>query len=90
MKDYWIEPEKKFKEKKINKKKIIIIILTIFIIILAVSGVLVYSKNKDIRDWIDKNILRKEIMQDKATTIELKEEQNENIYAFNRYIGILN
>ena len=90
MKDYWIEPEKKFKEKKINKKKIIIIILTIFIIILAVSGVVVYSKNKDIRDWIDKNILRKEIMQDKATTIELKEEQNENIYAFNRYIGILN
>lgn len=90
MKDYWIEPEKKFKEKKTNKKKITIIISIILITILVVSGILVYSKNKDIRDWIDKNIFRKEIMQDKATTIELKEEQNENIYAFNRYIGILN
>ena len=33
---------------------------------------------------------RKEVQQDKAATIELKEEQNSNIYAFNKYIGILN
>ena len=37
--------------------------------------------------WIDKNIFRKEVMQDNVTTIELKEGQTSNIYAFNKYIG---
>lgn len=90
MKDYWIEPEENFKGKKLNKKKIIIIISIVLIVILLLSGIYVYNRNKDIRNWIDKNIFRKEVMQDKAVTIELKEEKNENIYAFNKYIGILN
>ena len=86
MKDFWIEPE----EKKINKKRIIItVIIAIIIIALAVT-IWVYINNKEAREWIDKNIFRKEVIQDKATTIELKEGQNNNIYAFNKYIGILN
>ena len=86
MKDFWIEPE----EKKINKKRIIItVIIAIIIIALAVT-IGVYINNKEAREWIDKNIFRKEVIQDKATTIELKEGQNNNIYAFNKYIGILN
>ena len=39
---------------------------------------------------MDKNVFRKEVEQDTAITIELNEEQIENIYAFNKYIGILN
>ena len=86
MKDFWIEPE----EKKINKKRIIItVIIAIIIIALAVT-IGVYINNKEAREWIDKNIFRKEIVQDKTTTIELKDGQNSNIYAFNKYIGILN
>lgn len=86
MKDYWKEPE----EKKVNKKKIVTIILIIIILAIAISVLLIYYNNKQAREWIDKNIFRKEVMQDKVTTIELKEEQNGNIYAFNKYIGILN
>ena len=86
MKDYWKEEE----VKRINKKKLIIIILTAIIAVVCISISIVYYNNKETREWIDKNIFRKEVMQDKVTTIELKEEQNSNIYAFNKYIGILN
>ena len=46
--------------------------------------------NRDVRDWIDRNIFRKEVEQDKAITIDFNETLNSNVYAFNRYIGILN
>lgn len=86
MKNYWIEP----KEKKVNKKKILITVLVVIIAITAIEFAIIYCQNKEAREWIDKNILRKEVLQDNAITIELKEGENENIYAFNRYIGILN
>ena len=86
MKDFWIEPE----AKKVNKKKIIITIIVGLIIITLAVFIGIYMNNKDVREWIDKNIFRKEIVQDKTTTIELKDGQNSNIYAFNKYIGILN
>ncbi len=85
MKDIWKEPI----TKKVNHKKVIIsIIILVIILLVIVSGVL-YVFNKDTREWIDKNIFRKEVKQDKVATIELKEEPS-NIYAFNKYIGILN
>ncbi len=86
MKDFWIETE----EKKINKKKIIIVTLIILIAIAIISAIVVYVSNKEIREWIDVNIFRKEVVQDKVATIELNDIQNSNIYAFNKYIGILN
>ena len=85
MKDIW----KADKEKVVNKKKLVIFIISIILIIALLSIVVLYICNKPIRSWIDKNIFRKEVMQDKVTTIELKDE-NSNIYAFNKYIGILN
>lgn len=86
MKDYWEEP----KQKKVNKKKIISVAITSIVVIVTISIAIVYYNNKPVREWIDKNILRKEVMQDNVTTIELKENQNTNIYAFNKYIGVLN
>lgn len=89
MKDFWEEVEKEDTKRKINKKKIIIISLIILILIAIITISIIYVKNQQARDWIDKNIFRKEVLQDKVTTIELKDNQN-NIYAFNKYIGILN
>ena len=86
MKDFWIETE----EKKINKKKIIIVTLIILIAIVAISVIAVYVSNKEVREWIDVNIFKKEVVQDKVATIELNDIQNSNIYTFNQYIGILN
>ena len=86
MKDFWEEP----KEKKINKKKIIITIITL-IIVAAIAGITItYINNKEARTWIDKNILQKEKTQNNLTSIEIEDENNSNIYAFNKYIGILN
>lgn len=87
MKDFWEETESE--KKKINKKKIIIISVIVIILITLITLGIVYVKNKQAREWIDKNIFRKEVMQDKASTIELNDEQN-SIYAFNKYIGVLN
>ena len=89
MKDFWEETENENVKKKINKKKIIIISIIAIILIAVITLAIVYTKNQQAREWIDKNIFRKEVMQDKVATIELKEEQS-NIYAFNKYIGVLN
>ena len=89
MKDIWIESEVGKKNKKINKKKLIITSLIILIVVLCIVVIGLYYTNKQCREWIDKNILRKEVIQDKVATIDLKENQNSNIYAFNKYIGIL-
>ncbi len=86
MKDYWEEPE----IKKINKKKIIIATIIAIIIIALVTTVIIYINNKDARNWIDKNILQKEKTQNNLPSIEIEEGNNSNIYAFNKYIGILN
>lgn len=85
MKDIWKEPV----TRTMNRKKIVIsIIILLIMLLLIISGIL-YICNRDVREWIDTNIFRKEVKQDKVVTIELKEEQS-NVYAFNKYIGILN
>lgn len=89
MKDFWEEIEEP-KKSKINKKKIIILVLIVLIIALITTSIIIYFSNEQARDWIDTNIFRKEVKQDKVTTIELKAEQTSNVYAFNKYIGILN
>ena len=86
MKDFWKEPE----EKKINKKKIIISILIIILIAIITTLTITYINNKTAREWIDKNIFQKEKTQNNLHSIEIEDENNSNIYAFNKYIGILN
>lgn len=86
MKDYWKEPT----QKKINKRKIATMVVVVMIVVVILSLIIVYSNDKTAREWIDKNIFQKEVVQDNVTTIELPEGQEANIHAFNKYIGILN
>lgn len=88
MKDFWKEP-KETKEKKVNKKKVIITIIAIIIILFLIIISAIYINNKNVRLWIDKNIFRKEVIQNNLPTIELNESDTQNIYAFNKYIGVL-
>lgn len=88
MKDFWKEP-KKTKEKKVNKKKVIITIIAIIITLFLIIISAIYINNKNVRLWIDKNIFRKEVIQNNLPTIELNESDTQNIYAFNKYIGVL-
>lgn len=88
MKDFWKE-SKETKEKKVNKKKVIITIIAIIITLFLIIISAIYINNKNIRLWIDKNIFRKEVIQNNLPTIELNESDTQNIYAFNKYIGVL-
>ena len=87
MRDYWEEPETK--NKTINAKKIILSILISILIVVIIVMVALYITNDEFRNWIDVEIFRKEISQEGVTTIELDEGESSNIYAFNKYIGIL-
>ena len=69
--------------KKINAKKIIILIsMSIILIALAIIGIL-YTSNKDIREVLDKYVLN-------LDTIEINENANNYIYAYDKYIAVLN
>ena len=87
MRDYWEEPETK--NKKINAKKIILSIVISILVVAIIVMIALYITNNEFRNWIDVEIFRKEISQDGVTTIELDEGESSNIYAFNKYIGIL-
>ncbi len=86
MKDYWKEPQ----IKKVNKKKIIIAIIIAIIVITLITITILYINKKEVRTWIDKNIFQKEKTQNNLPSIEIEEDNNSNIYAFNKNIGILN
>ena len=85
MKKFFKEP----KEKKINKKRVAIVSILLLIIIFILIISVIYIKYKEVRTWIDKNVLKKEVVQNNLPIIELDEGENENTYAFNKYIGIL-
>lgn len=90
MRDVWTQEETTYEKRKINIKKVIIIIIAIVIIVIGTILIGLYQTNRQARSWIDKNILRKEVLQDKVATIEVNESEAKSIYAFNKYIGILN
>lgn len=85
MKDFWKEDE----EKKINKTKLAILIAIIILIIIAGITIAIYMNNRTARDWINKNILQKEKVQNNLPSIEISETDNSSICVFNKYIGIL-
>ncbi len=89
MKDIWKEYEPNLGFKRINRKKIIITTIVVTVIVLVGIAIGTYCTNEAVRGWIDKFIFRKEVLQDSVATIDLKEGQNANVYAFNKYIGIL-
>lgn len=89
MKDVWTSIEEDPSNKKINKKKIIITVSIALLIIILIAGIICYNMNEQIRSWIDKNIFRKEVMQDNVATIDISKDENASIYTFNKYIGIL-
>lgn len=87
MKDFWLNLNENVK--KLNKKKILIVVIIITIVIAIISISLSYIFNRDVREWFDYKVFRKEISQDDVNTIELKTDSNSNVFAYSRYIGVL-
>lgn len=90
MKDVWSQEEVVPEKKKINIKKVTISVSIIVIIVMSIIVIGIYNTNRQAREWIDKNIFRKEVLQDNVATIEINESDVASIYAFNKYIGVLN
>ena len=76
--------------KNFNKKKKIIFILGVLLLILIIAIIALYISEKGFRDWIDVNILRKNVTEDDTQTINLNTDKNNQIHVYGKYIVILN
>lgn len=76
-------------KRNINKKKIIIAIsVIVLLIIIGITAILYYS-SRDVRDFLDQYLFRKNITQEKLTSIPLDYDSNINVFAYNKRICIL-
>jgi len=70
-----------------KKIKIAAIILVTILIILCLGF---YIGNAEFRSFFDRYILRKEIVENNVTSIDISTMENPSIYAYDKYITILN
>lgn len=74
--------------KKLNKKRLTITIIISAIIIALIIITSIYIANKQFRDFVDFKIFRKIVTENNLVTIVIDENQK-NIYAYDKYIAIL-
>lgn len=77
-------------EKKINKSKIVKLIVFTLLIAIVIATIIIYNKNEEFRNVFDKYVFRKEVKPDKLATIDLDTNKESNVFAYNKYIVILN
>ena len=77
------------KEKSVNKKKMIIAISIGIILLVIGITMLVYYSSSDARKFLDQYLFRKNITQEKLSSIELNYNSNVNVFAYNKYICVL-
>lgn len=74
----------------LNKKKVVASIIIVCIIIAIIVFSLLYIYNKKFRNWADIHILMKTVSQGNLSSIELEPNENVSIYAYDKYVAILN
>lgn len=74
---------------KISLRDKILIAIAIILIIAIVSVVITYVVNENVREWININILRKNITEDDVPEIIIDADKSKYIYAYDKYIVIL-
>ena len=75
--------------KKLNRKKFITIIICAVVLIAFIVISLAYSASEPFRQFMDKYIFRKNISEEKVTSIPLDYESNVNVFVYNKYICVL-
>lgn len=73
-----------------EKKKKVIISATIILAVLLVLIIAFYIGNDNFRTFFDRYILRKEVTQNNVSSIEINMDENPTIYAYSKYITVLN
>lgn len=74
----------------LNKKKIAVFIILMFLIVISVTFSIIYVCNSKFRDWADIHILMKTVNEGTLPYIELEQDENVQVYAFDKYVTILN
>lgn len=77
-------------KKKINKSKITKLAIFILIITLVITFIILYNKNENVRNFLDKYIFRKEVQSTNLVTLDIDINKVENVFAHNKYIVVLN
>ncbi len=75
---------------RFNKKKIIIIAMIIVLIILFAILFAVYISKREVRNWIDINIFRKNVSEQDIQSISLNTDKNNQVHVYSNYISLLN
>ena len=78
------------KKKQLNRKKIVISVIVSVIILIILLLLSLYIANKPFRDFMDKYVLMKNVLEDNSVSISIDENETNYIYAFNKYITVLN
>lgn len=81
--------EQEVKNKQINVKKILITSIVSIIILIILILFILYSCNKSFRNFMDKYVLMKNVMENAVTAISIEESQTNSVYAYDKYISIL-
>lgn len=82
--DFWAKGLENHRKEKIKKLALLISLLIILITIIVL--IIVYIFNVQFRNWCDKHILGKEILQEDTREIEIDGDENPQVYAFDKYI----
>ncbi len=80
----------KFSFKKINKKNFIKTIFISLIIILVIVFLSLYIANINFRNFVDIKILKKTINSSNSTSINFSDDESNSVFAYDKYIAILN
>ena len=80
-----MKEENKIKHKKPISKILIIIIIAFIIVIISAR----YMTDEEFRNYVDINILKKEVLESTLTTIEINTDTNPSIYSYDKYITVL-
>ena len=78
---------KKIEENNVKNIMISLILLICFILTIVISAF--YTQNMEVRNWIDINIFRKKVTEEKAKEIPIDSDSYPYIYAYSKYITIL-
>lgn len=78
------------KIRQLSKKKIMITSIIGTIIVITIFLFCMYLGNKTFRDFMDKYVLMKNVMENNLLAISIDENENNNVYAYDKYLSILN
>jgi hypothetical protein len=77
-------------EKKINIKKLTIVVSITIMILIGAILFIIYCANEEFRNLVDKYVLMKNVVEDGTATISIDEDESNYIFAYDKYISILN